>query len=338
MLVLHTLFRKCSIKHIVCCSHGMSVLLFAFGATVIGYSIKMSVEAFLFGNLFLTNSMLGGIICLGLIIVLSGFLQYKVAMSRSAALFYLSLLVSIGLILIQVGVAIAFVGYAQSLSQMVAEEGGRGKFTGFGMGAFAKFDNFACESYRTCCFDSTLLGSHVVNNSGQVGERIRMNFTAPLIVIVSTTPSSAKSSSWVVEESCLPTHPGTVGLELDMEDPSREGFCKMITGAESSKNYGIEVNSCDKLNSLVDGFNRTLCQAKFCESGVEGFNTFQKSFIDWIYGYSMWLGMMLIVSWFFQILQLRVLHQLYRIHIANPVQPAKAKEVELKYNDTSTSP
>ena len=330
-IALHSLFRKCSLKHIVCCSHGMSVLLAGFGSAVIGYAIKLLAEHLLFGSLFVTNSMLVGIIVMGLIVVLSGVLQYKVAMSPSTTLFYVSLLLSIVLILIEVGVAMAFMLYAQSLpalTENVAESEGRGKFTGFGMGAFAKFDNFACESYRTCCYDHTLLGSHVVNNTGQLGEKMPMNNTGASINTITTTPSSEKSS-YVVEESCLAAHPGTNGFELDSMDPSRPGFCRKITGADSSKTYGLGQDSCDRLDSL-SGFNRTKCQRDFCESGVDGFNTFQSALVDWVYGYSMWLGMVLIVSWFFQILQLRVLGQLYTIHKANPtVRDAKVKDVEI---------
>lgn len=53
------------------------------------------------------------------------------------------------------------------------------------------------------------------------------------------------------------------------------------------------------VDSFVDGFDRQLCQANFCVSGVDGFTSFQNALISWVYGYSMWLGMVCIVSWFF---------------------------------------
>ena len=165
-----------------------------------------------------------------------------------------------------------------------------------------------------------------MNNTGQdQGEQLPFNDTS------ASSPSSAEqSSSWVQEKSCLASHPGENGLIIDSMDPSRQDFCKLISGVDSSTKYGIQKDSCNTLDSFVDGFDRQLCQTNFCVSGVDGFTSFQNALISWVYGYSMWLGMVCIVSWFFQLLQLRILKQLYTIHKYEKKKvDSKTKNIEL---------
>ena len=123
------------------------------------------------------------------------------------------------------------------------------------------------------------------------------------------------------KQACVTSHPGVNEAEqalLKLRDPSQEGFCEAIAGTENDVFISMSEGACQKMDESVVGFNRTNCQEKFCQSGIDGYNAFVHTMIDMARRNMYPFAMLSMTLAFVQIFQLILLLKLYRYHKSHP--------------------
>ena len=174
-------------------------------------------------------------------------------------------------------------------------------------------ESYICKSYQKCCRDPKLLNDGVTVTQYDANEG-KDNVTQSNVTgMVNSTVKN--------QQACATLHPGMNEAEqalLRLRDPSQEGFCGAIAGTENDVFISMSEGACQKMDESVVGFNRTNCQEKFCQSGIDGYNAFVHTMIDMARRNMYPFAMLSMTLAFVQIFQLILLLKLYRYHKSNP--------------------
>ncbi|GMI31648.1 hypothetical protein TeGR_g14076, partial [Tetraparma gracilis] len=237
-IVLCCLRKMCcsTEKGAVYFSHFVSAVFLVFGLGVVGVAAYMYV----FKDIFIGAISEPGIIGIGIfgfVITVQSFLQWKTATGTSPCMFKMSGAISALMLLIQFLLACWIIMYNYSLEEVSAAAEGGAKWEDHMLGFMMKpVESYLCESYRNCCEDPLIAAD--------------TDFTC-------TTSHEGSSSS----------------LQDDLNDPSKEAFCEWVSGVKSSNvgaARGVGQAGCNLLEDVVEGFDRDMCQAEYCASGVTG--------------------------------------------------------------------
>jgi hypothetical protein len=177
----------------------------------------------------------------------------------------LAILSQFALVLLQlvaIALALYWIQMVTKLPEQVEAADGGGRWEDhFFDESLAEMEHAACETYRTCCRDPTLIAQSL-SDSGQINH---VNNTASATCL--SSPELAGASG--------------AGGQLTVLDASQPGFCLALSGEVKYGLKGVATTaSCALLDKHVGGFSVDACQKKFCESGLEGYQSFLVALVD----------------------------------------------------------
>jgi len=147
----------------------------------------------------------------------------------------------------------------------------------FGASLLQEAEGLTCRMYQSCCRD-------------------------PALDLMQGSNSS-------VPATCRVPHEGTAtDITTALEDPSDPDFCPFVTGARMSVAPAQGV--CDLLDAVMSDFSHTQCRADFCTTGVDGYFSFVKAFVDFLQTNGYVIGGMLVLL---ALLQLMILVNLWNL-------------------------
>jgi hypothetical protein len=287
-----TALTLCCLRKLLCSSekgavnfsHFVSGIFLFFGLFVMGIAGYM----YYFKELFIDAISLMGIYGVGgfgFLIALQAAMQWCTATGTNKLAFKLSAFISSFMLLIQFGLAIWIIMYNYSLQEVegAAADGGS-KWDDHIMGAAMKpMESYLCESYRNCCED----------------------------------PVESENDDYV----CIETHEGASNnLMTEQNDPSREEFCELVSGIKSvgvGAAKGMGEAACNVLEDIVQGFDRSSCQAEYCSSGVRGYEDFLVLVLSAFRRNFNAIGAVFFLLMIVQMEQMRILRELYELHKAD---------------------
>ena len=311
----HSLFA--SEEKMVFYSHLISSIFAAFGIAIMATAIYVIVMTDLYGYL-LSVGAASAFALLGFVICMFGVIQYRAAKAKStfaiASVAAMSSIVLIGQLII-VAYLVYFVSTFDSVdnAQVGTSSYERWKEHGSLSPNLKAMESYICKSYQKCCRDPKLLNDGVTVTQYDANEG-KDNVTQSNVTgMVNITVKN--------KQACATLHPGMNEAEqalLRLRDPSQEGFCGAIAGTENDVFISMSEGACQKMDESVVGFNRTSCQEKFCQSGIDGYNAFVHTMIDMARRNMYPFAMLSMTLAFVQIFQLILLLKLYRYHKSNP--------------------
>lgn len=225
------------------------------GAGAYSYFFNRAIIAAFVGGTSLIGLMVFG----GALIALS-FVTFLGLCCRSRLLFGVVFVVYLILLLVEIAFAgmIAYWVYtlnhvtASTFATLSAGAASDGKYDGrIGETALAEVESVMCRTYQTCCRDAMLDAN----------------------------------------QTCLSAHEGsTVDIATSMLDPASANFCPYISGSSGMLTFTPPPGACLAIDWVLGDFSLSVCQAKFCAFGYEGYEGFVKSTIGWMMSNGYYLG------------------------------------------------
>ena len=105
----------------------------------------------------------------------------------------------------------------------------------------------------------------------------------PALVVLAHAPAGVS----VLNTTCIVQHEGlTTDIERTLQDPSAPNFCSYVTGAPANLITRPPRGVCRLIDTSLDDFSISTCQAEFCPSGVDAYITFVNQMVALIQRYA----------------------------------------------------